>query len=126
MSKHLDDLARQASSIEQDSWHHFWGTVAECSSILNEIDPIRRRPFLAAVVQDLLGAQNGICPLCPLPLSTDDWEVDHKIPFCYGGDNQSTNLQLAHMTCNRRKGHQVDAWDLLRYLEGRYQSLRRP
>jgi 5-methylcytosine-specific restriction endonuclease McrA len=123
MNKRLLDLKEHARLIEQDSWHRFWGTVAACSSILNEIDPLRRRPFLAAIVQDLRAAQNGFCALCKQPLTVDDREVDHKIPFCYGGDNQPTNLQLAHIACNRSKGCQVDVWDLLRYLEGRYQSL---
>jgi 5-methylcytosine-specific restriction endonuclease McrA len=126
MNKRLEDLARRAASIERDSWQLFWGTVAECSSILKEINPVHRRPFLAVVVQDLHKAQNGLCALCRKPVSAGEWEIDHKVPFCYGGDNQSANLQIAHVSCNRSKGRQVDVWDLLRYLEGRYQSLRRP
>ena len=29
--------------------------------------------------------------------------VDHKIPLAKGGTNDLSNLQLAHLTCNRAK-----------------------
>lgn len=125
MSKPLPDLLVKAETIEHDYWELFWGTVAECTSILKEIDPVHRRPFLAVVIQDLHKAQNGLCALCKRSVSPSEWEIDRKVPFCYGGDNQIANLQIAHASCNRSKGSQVDVWELLRYLEGRYQSLRR-
>ena len=104
-------------------WQFFWGTVVECSSILNEIEPGRRRPWLAVVIQELHQAQGGLCALCGGPVFPSEWEIDHRVPFCYGGGNEPTNLQIAHPSCNRRKGHQVDPMDLLRYLEGRYLNL---
>jgi 5-methylcytosine-specific restriction endonuclease McrA len=51
-----------------------------------------------------------------------DVDVDHKIPFCYGGGHERTNLQLAHPSCNRSRRSSVDPRDLLRYLEDRYMN----
>jgi hypothetical protein len=58
--------------------------------------------------------------LCGELVSPSEWEVDHRIPFCYGGGNEPANLQIAYLYCNRQKGHQVDPMDLLRSFEGRY------
>lgn len=124
MSRQLDSLRVRAQEIERATWQFFWGMVVECSSILKEIEPSRRRPWLAVVVQERHQAQGGLCALCSEPVSPSEWEVDHHIPFCYGGGNEPGNLQIAHLTCNRRKGRQVDPMDLLRYLEGRYLNLR--
>ena len=123
MNEKLDRLHRLSASLERETWQVFWGTVVECSSILQEIDPGRRRLWLSVVIEERLRSQNGLCALCNEPLSPNEWEVDHRIPFCYGGGNEPVNLQIAHTLCNRRKGHQVDPMDLLRYLEGRYRNL---
>lgn len=123
MSGRLDKLNSDAERLESETWEVFWGTVVECSSILIELDPGRRKPWLARVIQEIHEAQGGLCALCSEPVVPSEWEVDHCIPFCYGGGNEPANLQIAHLKCNRRKGHQVDPMDLLRYLEGRYSNL---
>ncbi len=122
MSARFDKLDREASLLERQAWEVFWGTVVDCSSILKEIAPSQRRPWLARVIEEIHESQGGVCPLCGEPLLPNEWEIDHRIPFCYGGGNEPVNLQIAHLTCNRRKGRQVDPMDLLRYLEGRYQN----
>lgn len=122
MSSQLDNLSGEAGKLEHNAFEMFWGTVVECSAILREISPARRRPWLARVILEIHEAQTGCCAICSEPLSPDEWEVDHRIPFCYGGGNEPTNLQIAHIDCNRRKGRQVDPMDLLRYLEGLYQN----
>jgi hypothetical protein len=122
MSVRLDKLDCEASMLERQTWEVFWGTVVECSAILKEIAPSQRRPWMARVIEEILESQGGVCPLCSEPLLPNEWEIDHRIPFCYGGGNEPANLQIAHLTCNRRKGRQVDPMDLLRYLEGRYQN----
>ena len=40
-----------------------------------------------------------------------------------GVEVSEASIQIAHLSCNRQKGHQVDPMDLLRYLEGRYLNL---
>jgi hypothetical protein len=126
MSTELDAIKERSQEIQHATWEIFWGTVVECSAILNEIDPNRRRLWLAELVQDLHREQDGRCGICHGPVELGAHHIDHKIPFCYGGGNEPANLQIAHPDCNRRKRKEVDPWDLLRYLEGRYLNLRRP
>jgi 5-methylcytosine-specific restriction endonuclease McrA len=119
-----EDLKKRAASIELHAYHEFWGNLIECSQILNMMAPAKRRPWLAQVLQELHTMQNGLCALCGQSLTFDDIDVDHKIPFCYGGGNERGNIQLAHSACNRSKRAEVDPQDLLRYLEDRYMNLR--
>ena len=122
--KRSNELKERARRLERTAFTEFWTLVVECSSVLNEIQPGRRRPFLQEVVGDLFREQNGLCGICGEQL-TDDVanEIDHIIPFTYGGGNERNNIQLAHNLCNRRKRAQVDPRDLLKYLEDRYMNL---
>jgi len=119
----LNALEKRAANLERDSFHEFFGILIECSQILKNVAPGRRRPWLATVVQELYRSQNGLCAICSQPLSPDDMDVDHKVPFSYGGGNERSNIQVAHSSCNRSKQAEVDPHDLLRYLEDRYMNL---
>jgi len=119
----IDDLMQRARAIERRSFNELWTLVVETASVLTEIDPPRRRAWLASVVERMVEEQDGFCGLCGLSLSNDAVEVDHIIPFCYGGGNERDNLQVTHMRCNREKRNSVDPVDLLRYLEDRYMNL---
>jgi 5-methylcytosine-specific restriction endonuclease McrA len=46
------------------------------------------------------------CHLCKQgPIDDDPWEVDHLRPRARGGDlTDWNNLDLAHRSCNRRRG----------------------
>lgn len=46
---------------------------------------------------------NGKCAICGKPVKFKRMTVDHKIPISKGGTNDLSNLQLAHLTCNRAK-----------------------
>lgn len=122
----LHDLAARAKAVERQAYHEFWGNLAECSQILKMMAPARRRLWITHVVQDLHRMQNGLCALCGQPLMLSDMDVDHKIPFCYGGGNERANIQLAHSSCNRSRRAEVDPHDLLNYLEDRYMNLNLP
>jgi CRISPR/Cas system Type II protein with McrA/HNH and RuvC-like nuclease domain len=124
MSKALDAIKKQSLEIQYETWEVFWGTVVECSDILKELDPNHRRLWLSELIQDLYREQKGKCGICGRKVEWGDHHVDHIIPFCYGGGNEPANLQIAHPHCNRSKRKEVDPWDLLRYLEGRYLNLR--
>jgi 5-methylcytosine-specific restriction endonuclease McrA len=117
------DLERRAAALERDAYHDFFSILIECSDTLQAIAPVRRRLWLMNVVQDLYRNQQGLCALCNEPLSAKDMDVDHKVPFCYGGGNERHNIQLAHSSCNRSKQAEVDPHELLRYLEDRYMNL---
>ena len=54
----------------------------------------------------LFEQQGGICYLCGKLLygRLDDIpSIEHKIPVSRGGSNDSSNIGLAHLSCNRRK-----------------------
>lgn len=118
----LEDLRSRAARLEEESYRELWAMVVDSASALKEIAPNRRRPWLKNVVSELRALQGGRCALCGEPLGSSDVDVDHKIPFCYGGGNERGNIQLAHAPCNRRKRAAVDPSDLLRYLEDRYMN----
>ena len=46
---------------------------------------------------------NGKCAICGKPIKFKEMTVDHKIPLSKGGTNDLSNLQLAHLMCNRAK-----------------------
>lgn len=117
------DIRRRAETLDRQAFANFWAAVVENAQLLRSIDPNRRRPWLLSVISDLYGQQNGLCALCGQPLTYGEHHVDHIIPFCYGGGNEQSNIQLAHPKCNQQKRAQVDPHDLQRYLEDRFVNL---
>lgn len=55
----------------------------------------------------LWGKQQGLCGLCKGELR-GPVEVDHVVPLSKGGKHEEGNVQLAHRSCNRRKGASYD------------------
>lgn len=49
----------------------------------------------------------GICGICKQPVPPDRYEIDHIIPISRGGRHVESNLQTAHVSCNRRKGARI-------------------
>lgn len=121
--KRLRELSDEMKSMESSSWDDLWAVAKECSTILNEIAPVKRRPFLSKILEDLYEQQNGICALCSEPIYISQVHVDHRIPIVRGGGNEYGNLQLAHPSCNQRKGDKVKPHDLIPYLEDKYMNL---
>jgi 5-methylcytosine-specific restriction endonuclease McrA len=55
-------------------------------------------------------ANASLCGICGRPLHGDPLDppvVDHIIPRAYGGDDDPTNLQPTHRSCNSRKSSQL-------------------
>lgn len=48
-------------------------------------------------------AYEGICWLCNLHVSRNDFSIDHVIPRSKGGTNAIDNLRVAHKVCNSIK-----------------------
>lgn len=46
---------------------------------------------------------DGKCAICGKPVKFKKMTVDHKTPLAKGGTNELSNLQLAHLKCNRAK-----------------------
>lgn len=47
--------------------------------------------------------QQGICPICRIPLEDDEeWHIHHAIPRHEGGSDHIDNLRLVHAICHRQ------------------------
>lgn len=47
------------------------------------------------------------CALCAKAISDVDKTIDHIIPLSRGGSNDISNMQIAHLLCNQRKGNRL-------------------
>jgi 5-methylcytosine-specific restriction endonuclease McrA len=119
----INQTGDRAQRLKEQTSQEFWELVVECASVLKDIHPRQRKPWLSSVVFELYQAQNGLCALCNAELEEPLMQVDHIIPFTYGGGNERTNLQLAHGKCNNQKRANVRTWDLIEYLESQYMNL---
>ncbi len=123
MTKKLRQILLEATELERSAWGQFWATVNDCSTIIKEDFPIERvKNWAVSARRDLYDKQEGICAGCREEISIFELEVDHIIPFAYGGGNEPANLQLLCRSCNATKGSTVDPIELLKYLEGRYNN----
>jgi 5-methylcytosine-specific restriction endonuclease McrA len=60
----------------------------------------RTEPYRDA---DIFLRDAGICQICLEPVTSDP-TIDHIIPLSKGGFDCPANVQLAHRSCNSRKG----------------------
>ena len=118
----LTKIRKTAKHQEMLSQLNYQAVVRECADIINQLDPNSRRPWLYQVLQEMYVNQGGICPLCGKLMELGEYEVDHIVPLALGGGNESSNIQLTHGRCNRKKGISINPDVLLRYLEDRYQN----
>lgn len=49
----------------------------------------------------------GVCGICHQPVSPANLSLDHIVPISRGGPHTEANLQVAHMSCNRRKFNRI-------------------
>lgn len=117
------EILQRAKKLEKESLYEFLLELTECSEILKKTSSNKRKLWLTHVIEDIYNKQNGLCAMCGEGITLKSSEVDHVIPFCYGGGNERNNLQLTCRKCNRGKGKSVDPSDLLKYLEDRVMNL---
>lgn len=65
-------------------------------------------------LKNVMKRDGGLCKLCGKPVDTTDRRgnglgyyyptIDHIVPLSKGGEHVMSNVQLAHMICNSRKG----------------------
>ena len=121
--RRIREIANEMAAAEAACWNDLWPVLEECSQLLRELAPVKRRLFMAHVVAELHDEQDGLCAICSGPLDLDALHVDHRIPFTWGGGNERGNLQVAHPRCNQRKADAVEAYDLVPYLESRCMNI---
>jgi len=59
-------------------------------------------------LDEIYERDNGICGICASLVDRKDASIDHIIPLSRGGKHSRRNVQLAHRTCNSRKGTYID------------------
>jgi hypothetical protein len=65
-----------------------------------------REPISQEMRSLVFERDEGVCQLCGQAVE-GPFHVDHIQPFSLGGPTIESNLQLAHPTCNIRKGNRV-------------------
>jgi 5-methylcytosine-specific restriction endonuclease McrA len=78
-----------------------------------EIENRRRARLLAAFVAPvdpdaIWGRHGGTCQICGKPVKRSEATNDHIVPLARGGTHEPSNVQLAHGSCNSRKGDRLD------------------
>ena len=68
----LLELKNEAKRQEKTSYYGVFSEVSECANLLNSLDPQKRKPWLADVLNEMYVEQNGICPECGLKMSHGD------------------------------------------------------
>ena len=53
---------------------------------------------------DIYKRDNGICGICGEHVDINVFTIDHIVPLSKGGDHIESNLQIAHRSCNSKKG----------------------
>ena len=60
--------------------------------------------YIDIIKRLLMERDKGICQICGEPVALVDASHDHLIPRSRGGTNEPSNVRLAHLICNIRKG----------------------
>lgn len=60
-------------------------------------------------LHELYHRDQGICGICGEEVLPSDASMDHTVSIALGGKHIWDNVQLAHLTCNKRKGRGKDA-----------------
>lgn len=82
----------------------------EHSRALGRADAARRRAFRLSLPSELIDRRlvyirdGGLCGICGAPVDQGRFDIDHIVPVSRGGPNLYSNVQVAHPSCNYRKG----------------------
>ena len=101
-----------AGPVGEHSFHAVWSSVEGLWSPVmwvgpsKNIVPAKRTSPKPSVIKKLFEEQDNKCRLCSTPIYMGTYsnsDVDHIIPFRYGGTSSKSNLQAICVTCHRRK-----------------------
>ena len=72
------------------------------------IDPfLQRSPIPKKMRQHVIERDGYVCGLCGGDVDQADLHIDHILPVSLGGQNEPSNLQVAHSLCNIKKGNRI-------------------
>lgn len=95
-------LELQHSQMETRSWyewHWYRGIPAGAQGQQRRIRGSKR--------QRIIERDGLVCGICGGGVPATKVDIDHIIPSSLGGTDEEHNLQVAHQSCNRRKGARV-------------------
>lgn len=94
------DGPRPLAEMPSRAWHEWYWQRG--------LDPSRMRVSIPRWLRRAVIARDGyVCGLCDDPVEPADLQIDHVLPVAHGGTNDFANLQVAHATCNARKGARI-------------------
>lgn len=76
----------------------------------NVVKTRRRRARIAELPHEpvdrdaIYERDGGNCQICGQPVEREKMSLDHVVPVLYGGPHVFSNLQLAHLDCNKARG----------------------
>ncbi len=75
-----------------------------------ETKELRRisRTITRATQMRVLKRDNQICQVCNKPVSYEDIEFDHVIPWSKGGSSEESNIRLLCSSCNRKRSNNFE------------------
>lgn len=102
-------------AARRKAWaEHRAGTAERRRAKDRRLNRLRRARTRGAEVVDhvdpaaLLERDAGRCGICGGEVDQRDFHVDHVVPISAGGAHSYANTQVAHPSCNLRKGNRGD------------------
>lgn len=95
----LDFGSAQIESRAWHEWHWHRGLDASPRAPQRRIRGTQR--------QRIIDRDRSICGICGSTVTVGDLDIDHVMPVALGGNDDDTNLQVTHASCNRRKGARI-------------------
>ncbi len=97
-----DGDGRCIARINSRAYYEWW--LRRGRNILEQ--PIRQNVH-PALREAVITRDGLVCRLCDEAVAPGDVHIDHIIPVSKGGPTRLGNLQVAHSTCNIRKGNRA-------------------
>lgn len=95
-----------ARARKYSSWYER-NRAAKLSHSANRVTRLRGAFVEAVDLRELFERDNGICGICSSPVEFTEVTMDHIIPLAKGGLHSYSNTQVAHGSCNFKKGDRI-------------------